>query len=378
MKHRTFVIVASYPPSVINFRGDLIREILALEFNVIVVIPENTNENDIVKIREIGVTCYTVPMLPAGLNFINDLKTLFSLRKLFNYLKPQYVLMYTIKPIVWGSLAATKNSDIFISSLITGLGFAFTEPVGVRQKFIRKIIILLYRAALKRNKLVFFQNQDDLKLLLSLKIISSSVRTKVVNGSGVNTKFFSYRPQVTTPIRFLMIARLLKNKGLLEYLQAAEVIKQKYPLVEFHLVGWFDDNPSVIAAHELEPYEKNKTVIFHGKLSDVRDVIAQSSVYVLPSYREGLPRSVLEAMAMGRPIITTNVPGCRETVVPGYNGFIIEPKSVDELVVAMSEFINNPSLIGTMGKNSRQLVIDKFDVDKINNEMLYELGLQIN
>lgn len=174
---------------------------------------------------------------------------------------------------------------------------------------------------------------------------------------------------------FLLIARLLGDKGVREYAEAARIIKAKHPKVEFHLVGWIDENPAAIAQAELDTWVAEKVVNYWGKLSDVRPAIAASSVYVLPSYREGTPRTVLEAMAMGRAIITTDAPGCRETVIHGQNGYLVPVKSVEELVQAMQTFINDPQLMVRMGQRSREIALEKYDVHQVNAHMMSEMGV---
>jgi len=175
---------------------------------------------------------------------------------------------------------------------------------------------------------------------------------------------------------FLLIARLLGDKGVREYANAARKVKLQYPQVSFKLVGWIDDNPDAIGQHELDEWVNSGTLEFLGKLADVRPAIASSNVYVLPSYREGTPRTVLEAMAMGRPVITTDVPGCRETVVDGDNGFLVSVQAVDELASAMVQFIEEPQLAARMGERSRLIAEEKYDVHKVNEIMLSGMGIQ--
>jgi len=207
-----------------------------------------------------------------------------------------------------------------------------------------------------------------------LGITTSVAQTRIVNGSGINT---SQYPVVDLPDKpaFLLIARLLGDKGVREYAKAAKLVKQKYPAVCFDLVGWIDENPDAIRKQELDEWIAAGIINFKGKLTDVRPAIAASSVYVLPSYREGTPRTVLEAMAMGRAIITTDAPGCRETVQEGVNGKLVEVKSIVELADAMIELIENPELIKQYGKNSRLIAEEKYDVHKVNSFMLKEMGL---
>src|SRR5690606_13213057 len=170
-------------------------------------------------------------------------------------------------------------------------------------------------------------------------------------------------------------ARLLIDKGVREYVHAAEIIKRRYPHVEFNLVGWIDTNPTAVTQAELDHWINSNTLKYWGKLSDVRPAIAESSVYVLPSYREGTPRTVLEAMAMGRAIITTNAPGCRETVTDGDNGFLVEVKSVESLAKAMEKLILQPELIAKMGQRSREIALHKYDVHQVNKHMMQEMDL---
>jgi glycosyltransferase involved in cell wall biosynthesis len=197
----------------------------------------------------------------------------------------------------------------------------------------------------------------------------------VVNGSGVDVGSFAVAPLPAGPVRFLLIGRLLGDKGVREYAQAAQAVRQQYPNVQFTLVGMIDSNPNSIAQAELDAWVADGRLAFLGSMADVRPAIAASSVYVLPSYREGTPRTVLEAMAMGRPIITTDAPGCRETVVDGDNGFLVPVKSVEALVQAMVRFIQDPALAPRMGARSRQIAEAKYDVHQVNAVMLREMGL---
>ena len=210
--------------------------------------------------------------------------------------------------------------------------------------------------------------------------MQSNIPAVVVNGSGVNVSDFDVMPlplngQNQVAISFLLIARLLGDKGVREYAEAAAIIKKNHPDIQFNLVGWIDDNPTAITQSELDAWVNAGTLKYWGKLSDVRPAIAESSVYVLPSYREGTPRTVLEAMAMGRAVITTDAPGCRETVVDGDNGFLVEVKSVQDLVVAMQKFIEQPELAIQMGKRSREIALNKYDVHQVNKHMMTEMGL---
>lgn len=377
-----FLIIASYPGSIIKFRGSLMEAIQDRSLEIHIAAPElDSHPEDIKILKSLGYTLHDIPLQRTGTNPLKDAATLSSLYLLMKKVKPSHVMGYTVKPVIYGTLAASAANVPNCYALITGLGYAFqqVEETGNRSK-LQKLIHGLYKQALSKTSKVFFQNPDDLNLFRQLKLISPNTPTAVVNGSGVDTSEYDVAPLPVSErnipeLRFLLIARLLGDKGVREYAQSAKYIKAKYPQTQFDLVGWIDDNPDSIEQQELDNWIKDGTINFWGKLADVRPAIAASSIYVLPSYREGTPRTVLEAMAMGRPIITTDAPGCRETVTDGINGFLVPVKSVEGLTEAMEKFIADPVLINTMGKASRQIAEEKFDVHAVNNFMLKEMGL---
>jgi len=210
--------------------------------------------------------------------------------------------------------------------------------------------------------------------------VQPTTPTVVVNGSGVDVSDYNVLPlprdnNGAIKPSFLLIARLLKDKGIIEYVAAAERVKQLYPEAEFHLVGGLDENPAAISELQLDEWIAQGDITYWGQIKDVRPAIEACSVYVLPSYREGTSRSVLEAMSMGRAIITTDAPGCRETVIAGENGYLISVKAVDELVEAMTQFIEQPALYEQMGQMSRRIALEKYDVKKVNDHMLSEMGM---
>ncbi|WLP95228.1 glycosyltransferase family 4 protein [Psychrobacter sp. M13] len=376
-----FLVIASHPVSVLKFRGHLIQALKNKGCEIHIATPLLKSYPKVSKeLKSLGYITHNIPMQRTGTNPLADAKTLKSLYTLMRDIKPTYVLAYTIKPVIYGTLAAWAAKVPHRFALITGLGYAFqqVEETGKRNYF-QKIIHELYRQALSKTDKVFFQNPDDLNLFKQLKLISNKTPTTIVNGSGVDTSEYNIAPLPVSnkqpEIRFLLIARLLADKGIREYANAAKIIKNKYPEVNFDLVGLIDSNPTAISQQELDEWVDQGLLNFWGRLDDVRPAIAASSIYVLPSYREGTPRTVLEAMSMGRPVITTDAPGCRETVVDSYNGYLVPVKSVDGLVKAMEEFILNPELISTMGKASRKIAEDKFDVHSVNNIMINEMNL---
>lgn len=375
-----FLIIASHPPSVLNFRGHLIQALNNKGCEIHIATPMLDSYPKVSKeLKSLGYITHNISMQRTGTNPVADVKTLTSLYALMREIKPTYVLAYTIKPVIYGMLAAWAAKVPNRFALITGLGYAFqqVEESGKRSYF-QRIIHELYRQALSKTSKVFFQNPDDLNLFKKLKLINNKP-TVVVNGSGVDTNEFHLTPLPSTnnklEIRFLLIARLLVDKGVREYASAARIIKQKYPNVSFDLVGVIDSNPTAITQQELDDWINEGLFKFWGKLSDVKPAITASSVYVLPSYREGTPRTVLEAMSMGRPVITTDAPGCRETVIDSLNGFLVPVKSIEDLVKAMENFITHPELITTMGEQARKVAENKFDVHSVNKVMITEMGL---
>ena len=378
-----FLLTASYPASILKFRGALIEKLAQAGCEIYIAAPDFTQfPDDLAQLKKMGYSVHDIPMQRTGTNPVADCKTLFALYRLMTQVKPDYVMGYTIKPVIYGSLAATLARVPKRFALITGLGYAFqgAEEKTYKKSNLQKLVHQLYALALASTQKVFFQNPDDERLFRSMGILKAHIPSKVVNGSGVNVSEYAVAPlpldeQAQPTIRFLLIARLLVDKVVREYAQAAEVIKSKYPQAQFDLVGWIDDNPNAIEQQELDNWIQAGLINYWGKLANVQPAIGATSIYVLPSYREGTPRTVLEAMAMGRPVITTDAPGCRETVVNGFNGYLVAVKSVDALVQAMEKFIIQPETIAVMGRASRQLAEEKFDVNAVNQTMLSEMGI---
>lgn len=375
------LLIASYLPSVLNFRGKLL-EVIAIKGHEIHILTPDTEQfqDDCQTLTQLGYHIHDIPMQRAGTNPIADAKTLKALYTTIKAIKPDYVLSYTVKPVIYGTLAARMSKVPHIFAMITGLGYAFQTTDNQPPSTTQKLIYSLYKKALPNCEKIIFQNPDDMALFRQLRLMPEHMPAVLINGSGVNLAQFKvidlpYDKQGKIKFSFLLIARLLKDKGVQEYVAAAKLVKQRYPNTEFHLVGWIDENPNSINQLQLDDWVNQGVVKFWGKLTDVRPAIAACSVYVLPSYREGTPRTVLEAMAMGRAVITTNAPGCKETVIDGKNGFLVPVKAVKELVEAMEKFINQPNLIETMGQASQKIAIEKFDVHKVNETMIQAMGI---
>ncbi len=373
---KKFLLIASLPESLFNFRGPLVRALLAERLQVHVVAPD-LPVNSVIRqqLEDLGAHVHEIYLKRTGMNPLTDLRTIYHLWYLIRQIKPDFLLSYTIKPVIYGNIAAWLACVPRRFALITGLGYAFTGD-SRKRSWLKQIVQILYRIALGKAHKVFFQNQDDASLFQSLRIIKSSDhKICVVNGSGIDVSSFTVAPlpQIN---QFLLIGRLLGDKGVREYVKAASMVRKQHPDLRFGLLGWIDENPDAISEDELQQWIEAGDVQFYGRLTDVRPIIAESSIYVLPSYREGTPRTILEAMAMGRPIITTDAPGCRETVIDGENGFLVPVKAIDELADAMLKFIEKPELITQMGSRSRQIAEEKYDVNKVNRIMLKEMGIK--
>jgi glycosyltransferase involved in cell wall biosynthesis len=260
---------------------------------------------------------------------------------------------------------------------VAGLGYVFT-PDGReetwRRKVLRWLVTALYRQAFRVSERVFFQNDDDIAYFVDAGLLDrrKAVRT---NGSGVDLEHLLPAPVFERPLTFLLMARLLREKGIVEFVGAARAVKKLHSDVQFVILGAEDPNPGALSSAEVARWVDEGVVQWHGHVDDVRPWLARSSVYVLPSYREGTPRSTLEAMAMARPVITTDAVGCRETVIDGVNGFLVPVRDSEALAASMLRFIDDRSLLASMGAASRRLAESRFDVTKVNAKILATMGI---
>ena len=361
---KKIIIVAPISKSLIDFRGDLIQEMKNKGYNVITASPALSEEYSNI-FKQQKIVNIPVNFQRNKLNPLYDFFTLIRLFKIFWEQSPDIILSYTIKPVIWGGLAAKFFKTDFYA-LITGTGFVF-YGVSFKRKLLRNFVGFLYRLALKKSKGVIFQNIDDLNLFVD-KGIAPRSKTHLVNGSGVDIEKFNVATFPKDSINFLCVGRLKGDKGLREYAAAAKIVKKKFPTVVFNLVGPEETSPDAISLDEVNSW--SDYINYKGKTTDVRPLIKDTHVYILPSYHEGLPRSTLEAMSMGRSVITTDASGCKETVKNGINGFIVPVGSIDKLVEKMIWFIEHSEQIEPMGIESRRMVVEKFDVHKVNAKML--------
>lgn len=367
---KRILVLSSLAYSLINFRGDFIKSLISQGYEVYAAAPEFNDEirNEI---EALGAVTVSYSLQRTGLNPFNDLKTILELKKLISNNKIDLLFPYTVKPVIYGSLAA-KMTNTPVISLITGLGFAFTGLTR-KARTLQMFNEFLYKLSIRKNKIIIFQNSDDYQLFLDRKIISKKQKISIVSGSGVNLKQFKTRinENSTDSISFIIVARLMKEKGIELFINAAQTLKVKYPKAEFHVIGGPEKSSSAVSSERLNELNKEGTIVFHGVQHNVPEHLFKRDIFVLPTYyREGIPRSILEALSVGMPIITTNTPGCKETVIHKKNGFLIKPQNFEELKNAMEYFLINKEKIKEMGVNSREYAKERFDVNIINKNLL--------
>ena len=359
------MVLGSYGPSLINFRGPLIAAMTARGWTVTAVSP-GIDDRTAEALRALGAEPVDIDLARTGMNPLADLGYFRRLKALMRDRKPDALVAYTAKPVIWSALAARSAGVRAVVLLITGLGLAFTDGAGspVKRTIARLAAAFLYRRALPVADKVLFQNPDDRDLFLQHGLLPASDRIGLTSGSGVDLNQFTPEPVPAKPA-FLMVARLLGAKGVREYAAAALRLRARWPGVPFRLAGYIDPGPDSVRQEELDGWIA-QGVEYLGPLEDVRPALADCSVYVLPSWREGTPRSVLEAMATGRAVVTTDAPGCRETVEDGRNGFLVPLRDPERLAEAMERFLVEPGLATRMGAESLALAREKFDVHKVN------------
>ena len=367
-------LVASYAPSLITFRGPLIREIAARGHRVLCLAP-GLDDKMRAQLAGHGAEAGSYPLARTGLNPAEDRQSLKALAALFRDWRPDVVMGYTPKPAIYASLAAQEIGVPHIVPMLTGLGYAFLPGGGLKRRVVREASRRLYRRAFKGCHGLVFHNRDDYDVLRKAGGVPTDLPVTIVDGSGIDLHVFAEQPlpPFGEGLGFLMISRLLRNKGVIEFCKAAGELKERAPTANWVLVGPEEGGPAGLTAAALAGL--GDAVTYVGAAEDVRPYLARCHVYVLPSYGEGMPRTVLEALATGRPVITTDARGCRETVTDGTNGMLVQVGDIAGLADAMETFLKRPDLIPAMAKQSRRLVEARFDVRKVNAAMLAVLGL---
>lgn len=374
-KNLTCAIISTQAFSMLNFRGPLIVDLVAAGVRVYALAPDYDDDLR-QKILALGAHPVNFRLSRTGMNPIRDGLDTLRLTALLRRLRPDVTLGYFVKPVIFGTLAAWLAGVPRRVAMIEGLGYVFTDSGSnppLERKLLRMLVSKLYRFALDKAQKVIFLNRDDLAEFIDAGLVDKS---KVINLGGIGVDLTEWAPTLplTQPITFLLVARLLKEKGILEYVEAARHVKALHPDVRFVLLGGLDPNPGSLHQAEVDSWVEEGLLEWPGHVA-VKPWLMHTSVFVLPSYREGVPRSTQEAMAMGRAVITTNAPGCRETVDEGVNGFLVPVRDISALTQAMLRFVKNPALIATMGQESRRLAEKRFNVHSINARLLKILGI---
>lgn len=373
------VIIGTVASSILGFRPNLIKALLEQKYKVYTFVSEYS-QDELNDIAALGAIPITYESNRGGMNPLADAKATYSLFKKVKEISPDLVFSYFSKPVIFGTLAAKFAKVPQVIGMLEGLGYAFTEqPEGLSKKaqLIKSIQVLLYKIALPQLDKIIFLNPDDPKDLLETYHIKVK-QVDILGGIGLDLDEYNYQPieTIDSPINFLFIGRMLKEKGIHDFISAAKIVKQSHPDVQFTVLGAIDPfNPGALQQSELDRLISLNIINYPGQVDNVQKWIAASHVFVLPSYREGVPRSTQEAMAIGRAVITTDVPGCRETVVDGINGFLVEKWNPQSLAEKMIYFIEHPEEIKKKGYESYKIAQDKFDADKVNKRLIDMLGL---
>jgi glycosyltransferase involved in cell wall biosynthesis len=375
---RRLALVSHYGPEVVSFRGPILRDLVSRGIEVYALAP--AYEPEIKRaVLALGAIPVDYPLDRTGTNPVRDVVSALCLARQFREIRPEAVLAYGPKPVIYATPSAWLAGVPKRLAVITGLGHLFSPNAATtfqkRVALLRRVTLLSYKIALSCSERVFFQNRDDLEEFHRLRIIPPA-KAVYVGGTGVDLVEWKPAAPVVKPVTFVLAARLLREKGVEEYATAARRIRRRYRDTRFILLGPLDTRPGAILKREVEEWVTEGILEWPGCVPDVRPWLAQASVYVLPSYyREGVPRSIQEAMAMARPIITTDAPGCRETVIDGQNGFLVPVRDAEALATAMEQFIMQPELIVTMGRASRLLAEERYDVRRINAIIMREMGI---
>lgn len=373
---KSVALITSIAFSLSNFRAPLIREMVRRGYRVYALAPDY-DAVERAKVSACGAIPVDFSLNRAGMNPLRDAVDLYRLQAMLRRLNVEVAFSYFVKPSIYGTLAARLAGVPCRAALIAGLGYAFTpdkHAPSLPRRALTTIVTSMFRSALRFADIVFFQNEDDRSLFVDRRIVAAS-RAKLLNGTGVDLARFAALPPQEETVSFLLMARLLREKGIYEYVEAARRLKRDYPAARFILLGKPDVNPGSLSAAEVRAWSDEGVIEWPGHVDDVVEWIRQASVYVLPSWREGAPRSTQEALALARPVVTTDAPGCRDTVEEGVNGFKVPVRDVDALTAAMRRFLDDPSLIAPMGAASRALAERRYDVHAINDQILDAIGL---
>ncbi|MBI5845475.1 MAG: glycosyltransferase family 4 protein [Deltaproteobacteria bacterium] len=355
---KNILVVSRCAWTLYNFRAGLMKGLIAKGHKVRCAGAEGDGFEK--RLREEDFDFIPIPVDRRGINPLADLRLLFHLFFLYRKLAPDVVLHFTIKPVIYGSVAARLAGVPRIVNTITGLGYAFT---GRQSGWLKRIVMPMYRAAISSAHFTFFQNSEDRDFFVS-RNLARPENTGVLPGSGVDCDRFRPRPEALDGDRpvILMVARLLEDKGVREFAGAARMVREKRPEARFVILGRRDErNPSVIPEKEIASWIDEGVLEWPGETDDVRPWLAKARIVALPSYREGTPRSLLEASAMAKPIVAADVPGCRDVVDHGKTGLLVPVRDAKSLAEAVSSLLENPGLCGEMGAAGREKMLARYD-----------------
>lgn len=377
-QNNKIILIGTTAECVYNFRKDLIIALVAKGYEIYAFTTDNIS-SELDKISALGAIPIYYKFSRGGLNPLIEISNTISLYKQIKEISPYLVLSYFAKPTIFGTIAAKMARVPKIFAMLEGLGYTFTEqPEGIsmKTKIIRESQISLFKVSLPLADGVIFLNPDDPKDLLEKNGIKAK-KVHILGGIGIDLNNYPYSPKsLEDNVTFIFVGRLLKEKGINEFINAAKIVKNEYPTTKFVVLGAIDNsNLGSLSNDDIEKLKKNHLIIYPGRLDNVVEWIQKSDIFVLPSYREGLPKSTQEAMAIGRAVITTDVPGCRETVVDGVNGFLVPKWNAPALAEKMIYFIKNPKKITEMGNESYKIAHEKFDSHKVNKCLLDILEL---
>lgn len=367
-------VLGGHAPSLINFRGPLIRDMLSLGHEVTAMAPPH-HPSPGPELETMGARYREVPLKRRGLNPLQDLTSLMTLKRILQNIAPDILLSYTIKPVIYGSLAARMAGVPRIFSMITGLGYAFMDDTGLRRRLMFNLVRGLYSAGLRYNDGIFFQNTEDREFFRQLGVLPPTAETFITNGSGVDLNHFAFSEPPQGPPVFLCLTRLLRYKGVAQFAESAAILKKDYPEATFRIAGPMEKGSDGISPEEIKRWKAEGAVEILDAVTDVRPLLAACTAYVLPNYyREGMSRSILEALSTGRAVITTDVPGCRQTVLQDVTGLLIPPGDTHALTEAMQHLIRHQEKCRSMGLAGRKLAEERFDVRRVNALILEAMG----
>jgi len=371
-KVKKIAVVSHLDLNIYLFRLELMKFLLNKGWKVYALFPEGEYSE---KIKQYGIECIHYKLDRRSLNPFKELKTLLDIKTKLIQIKPHILHTVTVKPNIYGTIAGKMAGVPIIVNSVTGVGSFFVDD-SFKAKCVKEIILKLYSFTMRYSNGVIFLNQDDMNLFLNKKILKRD-KAFLIKGSGIDTNLWKpveKKQKNSYPVKIVCIARLIKHKGVEEYLRVAEVLKKEFKeRVEFILIGdFYDGNHYPISEELLSRYIKNKIIIYYRwmPLEDVKEMLRQCDIFVLLSYREGVPRTGIEALSVGLPIIITNVPGCKEIVEDGKNGFLVPVKNVDKVVEKLKLLIENPNVRQKFGEYSRQKGVREFDVRLIVQKYL--------